>query len=117
MPALGLHRSVRQRVGGHVEAHADGIRLVGLEGLEHEVDLRVEDHVAVRGVLVHADHLLEELVGDAFLIAKAELVVAGIGAGNELTTRAVEVAGDGCSAMMHWLFAYRRSSGRRRGPT
>lgn len=89
---FGLHRAVGKRVVAHVEAHADRIRLVGFQALEHQVDLRVEDHVAVCRILIKTDHLLEDLVGDAFLVAEAKFVMTRVGAGHQLAAGAVEVA-------------------------
>ena len=94
VPTLRLHRAVGKRVVAHVEAHADRIRLVGFQALEHQVDLRVEDHVAVCRIPIKTDHLLEDLVGDAFLVAEAKFVMARVGAGHQLAAGAVEVAGN-----------------------
>ena len=94
VPTLRLHRAVGNRVVAHVEAHANGIRLVGFQALEHQVDLRVENHVAVCRILIKTDHLLEYLVRDALLVPEAKFVVTGVGTGHQLAARAVEVAGN-----------------------
>ena len=95
VPALGLHGGAAHEVVAGVEAHLDRIGLAGLESLQHKVGMRIQDEHAVCRVLFQADELLLQLVANALLEAEAGLVVASARAGQNLSTRSIQVASDG----------------------